>query len=108
MYSIIFQFVSTQVINSLHRREQKVTLFIITREGELLEQQLMALTNHGVTHINAEGCYLKEEKDLLYTVVSADEVKDVTALVRKLDPGAFLNIIRSDSISGRFYEEPLE
>ena len=37
-----------------------------------------------------------------------DEVKEVTALVHSLDPEAFINIIKSEGIAGRFYEEPLE
>ena len=39
---------------------------------------------------------------------TAYEVKEVTALVHSLDPEAFINIIKSEGIAGRFYEEPLE
>ena len=37
-----------------------------------------------------------------------DRVTEVTALVHSLDPEAFINIIKSEGIAGRFYEEPLE
>lgn len=108
MYSIIFQFVSTQTINTLHRKDQKATMFIVTRHGAMLEQKIMECTRHGITHLAVQGCYLKEDKDMLYTVLGEDEVKEVTALVHSLDPGAFINIIKSEGIAGRFYEEPLE
>lgn len=108
MYSIIFQFVSTQIIERFHQKDQKVTLFIVTNIPELLEQELMEFTHHGVTRLNGKGCYLKEDKYLLYTVVGADEVKDVVQLVRKLDSTVFINSIKSAGITGRFYQEPIE
>lgn len=108
MYSIIFQFVSTQIIERFHQRDQKVTLFIITKNEKLLEENLLEYTHHGVTKFFGEGCYLKEDKTMLYTVVGADEVKDVIDFVRKLDPEVFVNIIRSQGVTGRFYQEPIE
>lgn len=108
MYSIIFQFVSTQIIERFHQRDQKVTLFIVTNEPDHLEQELMNYTHHGVTHIEGKGCYLKENKAMLYTVVGADEVKDVIHLVKELDPQVFINIVKSEGITGRFYQEPIE
>ena len=99
MYSIIFQFVSTQVIERLHRRDHKVTLLIITKEGETIGQELLEYTHHGVTKFEGQGCYLKENKTMLYTVVGADEVKDVVHLIRELDSHVFINII---------YQEPIE
>lgn len=108
MYSIIFQFVSTQIIERFHQRDQKVTLFIVTNKPDFLEEELMNYTHHGVTHIEGRGCYLKENKAMLYTVVGADEVKDVIQLVKKLDSQVFINIVKSEGVTGRFYQEPIE
>ena len=108
MYSIIFQFVSTQIIERFHQRDQRVTLFIVTSKAQLLEQELMSYTHHGVTRLEGQGCYLKENKALLYTVVGADEVKDVVHLVKALDSKVFINTVKSEGITGRFYQEPLE
>lgn len=108
MYSIIFQFVSTQVIERLHRRDHRVTLLIITKEGETMGQELLEYTHHGVTRFEGQGCYLKEDKTMLYTVVGADEVKDVVQLIRKIDSHVFINIINSEGVTGNFYQEPIE
>lgn len=108
MYSIIFQFVSTQVIERLHRRDHKVTLLIITKEGETIGQELLEYTHHGVTKFEGQGCYLKENKTMLYTVVGADEVKDVVHLIRELDSHVFINTMNSEGVTGNFYQEPIE
>ena len=44
----------------------------------------------------------------LYTVVSANEVKDVIEFVKSIDQKAFINITKSIKIDGRFYQEPIE
>ena len=46
---------------------------------------------------------------MLYTVLGEDdEVKEVTALVRSLDPEAFINIIKSEESREDSMREPLE
>ena len=108
MYSIIFQFVSTQVIERFHQRNQQSTLMIITSHPEKITQSLMEYTHHGITSFEGMGCYLKEDKTLLYTVVGKDEVNDVIRFVKKADPQVFINILKSEGIKGNFYMEPLE
>ena len=63
-------------------------------------------TNHDATLIKGEGCYLKQECNMLYSVVGRDEVRKVLNRVRETDPGAFVNMIRTESLSGRFYQRP--
>lgn len=108
MYSIIFQFVSTQVIERFHQRDQKVTLFVITSKPEELSNKIMAYTHHGVTKFDGEGCYLKEKKTMLYTIVGAGEAKDLVRFIKKEDPEVFINTVKSKSIVGKFYQEPME
>lgn len=108
MYSIIFQFVSTQMIEKFHQKNQQATLFIITSVPDIIETNLLSYTHHGITRFDGKGCYLKENKVLLYTVVGADEVKDVVSFVKKVDPQVFINIIKSSGVKGNFYQEPIE
>lgn len=108
LYSIIFQFVSTQVISRLYQRDQKTTLFIITNIAKSLEKDLLEYTHHGITRFDGTGSYHDEKRTLLYMVISSNEVRDVTAFIRSKDPNAFINITKSVKIDGRFYQEPLE
>ena len=108
MYSIIFQYVSTQMIERFHQRNQQSTLLIITSYPEKIVDSLMEYTHHGITKFKGMGCYLKEEKTMLYTVVGKDEVNDVVRFVKKADPSVFINIVKSEGIKGNFYTEPLE
>lgn len=106
LYSIIFQFTSTQVLHTLHRRYQKQTLLIVTKKPDEVYEAIKELTNHDATLIKGQGCYMKKECDILYSVVGRDEVRKVLNRVRETDPAAFVNMIRTESLSGRFYQRP--
>jgi uncharacterized membrane-anchored protein YitT (DUF2179 family) len=106
LYSILFQFTSTQLLNHLYHRYQKVTLFVITNKAEDLYKIIESMTHHGATIFHGEGCYKKEERDLLYSVVSGDDVQKLLPAIRNTDPGAFINFVSSTQILGKFYRKP--
>ena len=108
MYSIIFQFVSTQVIERFYQKDQQVTLFIVTGKADKIEEGLLTYTHHGMTRLEGKGCFLKEDKTLFYTVIGADEVKDVTDFVKKVDNEVFINAVKSEGVTGNFYQQPIE
>ena len=108
MYSIIFQYVSTTTIEKFNQRNQQSSLFIITSYPEKIADSLLKYTHHGINSFEGMGCYLKQEKTLLYTVVGKDEVNDVIKFVKQTDPSVFINIVKSEGINGNFYIEPLE
>lgn len=107
LYSIIFQFVSTQTIQAFHKSDHQITMFIITNKPKLIEDEMFKLTNHGITQLNAVGAYKHEERIMLFTVISEDELNDATRVIMKCDPHAFINITNSIAVKGKFYQKPL-
>ncbi|MCI5996028.1 MAG: YitT family protein [Blautia sp.] len=105
LYSIIFQFTSTQVVHMLHKRYKKNTLFIVTRKPDEVYQNISHLTRHSATCFEGKGCYSGCSMTLLYSVVSQEEAKTVVNKVHEIDPTAFVNIIKTDFINGRFYQK---
>lgn len=108
MYSIIFQFVSTNVIERFNKRDQKVTLLVITSIPDKVEEEFLKYSHHGMTRFEGTGSYLKEEKTMLITVVGADNVKDAISLIRRVDDKVFIDVIKSMDVKGRFYMDPIE
>ena len=107
LYSIIFQFVSTQVVGALHVRYKKVTVHIITSKPDDLSEKLMIYTHHGITRFEGHGCYSNQPRTLLYTVISTEELKEVIRFVHLVDDKAFINVMKTNSLEGRFYQEPI-
>ncbi len=103
LYSIIFQFASTQVLNVLYQRYQKATILIITEHPDELYAIVNNEASHDATKLDAVGCYRNSKKYLLYTVVSSDQVKSLCASLRRADPLAFINVLQTKEILGRFF-----
>lgn len=105
LYSIIFQFTSTQVVQMLHQRYKKHTLFIVTRKPDEIYTEISQLTKHSATKFTGQGCYTGEGTSMIYSVVSREEAKHLVNKVHEIDPQAFVNIIKTDYINGRFYQK---
>lgn len=106
LYSILFQFTTTQLLNYLYRRYQKMTLFVITTQTQEVFEAIRINTHHSATVFHGEGCYNHTERDLVYSVVSGDEVRKLVPKIKKADPAAFINVVHSKQILGRFYVRP--
>lgn len=106
LYSIIFQFASTQVVHMLDPRFKRTTLFIISDRAQEVYEQIKDTTHHGATLFRGTGLYNGEERDMLYSVIAGDQVKQITRAVRDIDPRAFINILKTDQVAGNFYRRP--
>ena len=106
LYSIIFQYASTQMLHMLYKRYQKQTLFIITEKQEEVYEEIKNITNHDATLFKGIGCYRKQECNMLYSVVGSDEIHKVVTKIREIDGQAFINIMKTEQITGRFYKKP--
>lgn len=106
MYSIIYQFITTQVLHLLYKRYQKHTLFIITDKPIEVYKEIREETNHGATLFKGIGCYKNEERNMIYSVVSSDEIHAVLARIKRVDKDAFVDIIQTERTAGFFYDKP--
>ena len=104
LYSIIYQFVSTQALELLYKRYQKETLFIVTTHPKEICDSISTLTHHGATIIEGKGSFEHCERNVVYSVVGREEYKKVVQVIREIDDRAFINSLRTDEISGRFYK----
>lgn len=106
LYSIIFQFASTQILNFLYRRYAKTTLLIITEKTDEVFSIIHSLTNHSGTVFSGRGCYGNAEREMIYTVLSSEESSKVAREIRKIDPDAFINMLQTKELLGRFFRRP--
>ena len=106
LYSMIFQFCTTQALHALFRRYQHRTLWIVTDRPDDVYGIIRDATHHGATLFQGTGLYKNEPRSMIYTVLSGDDIRRVVRDVRAADPHAFINAQRTDSLTGRFYRRP--
>lgn len=105
LYSIIFQYASTQMIHMLFKHYQKETLFIVTTEPEKVSNIIYEKSNHGATFIKSEGTHLHTESTIVYSVVAKDQYLSVVRAIKNQVPDAFINTVDTESLTGRFFQK---
>lgn len=106
LYSIIFQFCSTQVIQVLYKRYKKETLFIISEKSDEVYHAIREMTNHDATLFKGIGCYEGKEKTLIYSVINSEAKRELLPLIRSIDEHAFINVVKTEELDGRFHDIP--
>ena len=107
LYSIIFQFASTQVVRMMDPDGRRMTLFIVTgreKAGGVCAQ--IQDTRHTATLIEGVGLYNGEPCVMIYSVVGSNQLRRLTRKVKQADPQAFVNVIRTEKLMGNFYRDP--
>ena len=106
LYSIIYQFCSTQVIQMLNKRYKKETLFIISDKSNEIYHAIRETTNHDATLFQGIGCYEEKEKTLIYSVINTEAKRQLIPMIRSIDPHASINIVKTEELEGRFHNTP--
>jgi len=106
LYSIIFQYVTTAALKVLYKNYQQRTLLIVTNKPDDIFKNIYKLTNHGATLVDCLGSFGKDTRTLLYSVVTASEVKKLIPVIMQIDPNAFVNVLKTYQLNGRFYQRP--
>ena len=108
LYSIIFQYTSTQVLHMLYKKYQQETVFAVTNRAEEVYDAIAGTTHHGATIIEGQGAYEDRERKIVYSVVSSAESKKVIRAIKEADPHAFVNLMKTEQVAGKFYQKPNE
>ena len=107
MYGIVYLFVVMLVVDVINTRNKKAQIQIIT-QVEGIEHVLIANFPHSATTLKGRGGYSNAERNIIYMVVSSNEVRKVVSLVKKVDPHSFVTVTSLIQAYGNFYIKPIE
>ncbi len=105
-YSIIYQFVTVQVVHVMYRTYQHQTLMIVTEKPDRVCEAIHRISHHGATVVDAKGGLSGQKTSLVLSVVAADDTASIYALCKSLDPNAFIGTVSTSRVIGRFYLRP--
>lgn len=107
MYALISIFVVTKVINTIVEGvNYSKFVYIISDHSDEIARELMNGLNRGVTGINGEGMYTKENKKILFVVCPSNEIAKLQHAVLSVDDKAFITISDAREVMGRGFTEP--
>lgn len=104
MYSVIAYFIAFKAIDIIiEGLNESKSVTIISNNPDEISEAIIARLGRGVTHVYGKGGYTKEEKELLYCIVTRLEVAKLKSIVHEHDPSAFIAIEHvADVMGGRF------
>lgn len=105
LYTIISIYCMTQVIDALHTSHQKVTAMIITTNSDAVVQGIAEQMARGMTLLPSIGGYSKAEGRMIMMVITRYELYDLEQIVHSIDENAFMNIVPTQTVLGRFANE---
>ncbi|WP_191272635.1 YitT family protein [Neobacillus kokaensis] len=102
LYTLVFLYTSTRVIDTIHTRHSKLTAFIITKKADEMKKAIHAKLVRGITMIPGKGAFSNETRDIMMIVITRYELFDLERVIKEVDPNAFTNIIQTTGVYGFF------
>lgn len=93
MLTIIILYVGTKVMDfMIEGLNPKKAITIISEKQDQIAEMVITQMDRGVTVLSGHGYYTKKPKEVLYIVISKQEVSTLKKIVRSIDTAAFLTI----------------
>ncbi len=106
MLTIVLLYIATKVMDFIiEGLNPKKAVTIISREQDRIAEQVNLVMNRGVTVLQGRGYYTKESKEVLYIVISKQEVATLKKIVKAADKDAFLTIHDVRDVFGEGFVE---
>ena len=106
LYSIVYQYVSTQTLHLMYRNYQQETLFVVTSKAQEVCDSIYKVCHHGASILETEGSHEHNHLKMVYSVVSGADAKKAIHVAQEIDPNAFINSIHTTELRGNFYLKP--
>ncbi len=84
--------------------QQSSQIFIIAKDPNLMADTITKMAHRGVTLIDSKGWYTKEENKIVMVVCRKRESSQILAIVRSVDPNAFITVGSVMSVYGQGFE----
>ena len=101
MYSLIAYFICSRMIDAVSTGlDSSKGIFIITTCYDDVSDAIVHDMHRAVTRLHGQGGFLKDDKDVLYCVISRLEVTKLKQVVRDIDPSAFITVFDVQEVEG--------
>lgn len=105
MYSWIVIFVTGKVIDiTMQGMAYDKSLFIISKEFELIRNKIINDLERGGTYIPGKGMFNDAEKTIIFTVLNRRELAILQEYIHQVDPDAFVTVTDVNEILGEGFK----
>ena len=103
IYSVIYNFFASMVLDRMHKQNINVQALIFTKEDkDDLSKFVMEKLGRGITWWNATGAYSGADIHVLCVCLSKYEIEELLHVVHTIDPTAFITVQEGTRVYGAF------
>ncbi|EIT1173359.1 YitT family protein [Listeria innocua] len=108
LFTVVSLYISTKVLDFiLEGYNPKKSVTIISDYYEEIATEIDANLERGITLFNGQGFYMRQDKKILYIVISRDQLLPLTKIVNKYDEKAFFIINDVQSVVGEGFTKQI-
>lgn len=114
MYTLVAVFISAKVIDFMQQGAYSgKAAFIISEKSQEISSCILKQMDRGVTVLKGTGSFSGADKEILYCVVSRNELIRLKTIIEKVDPHAFVTVNDVQDVIGEGftldeYKRPIE
>ena len=101
LYTLIFLYVSIYfmdlVVVGFSKRK---AVLIISDHWEKISQEILKKDRRGVTVIEGSGGYKKENKQIIYSIITFQDLPQLKRMISEIDPNAFVVVMDTLEVMG--------
>ncbi|QIB28189.1 YitT family protein [Caloranaerobacter azorensis] len=105
MYTLIALYTAYKIVDKVQEGlDTKKNVIIISDKSQELGEAIQKKLQRGVTFLKGEGGYTKNNKNVIYCIVTSTQVGKLKEIVEEVDPSAFMTINNIQEVKGRGFK----
>jgi uncharacterized membrane-anchored protein YitT (DUF2179 family) len=109
MLTILMLFIATKVMDYIiEGLNSKRNVTIVSSNFNEIAKKVNEEMDRGVTVLTGYGFYTKQKKDILYIIISKQEITHLRKIVKEIDPKAFITVQDVRDVFGEGFVEMTE
>ncbi len=106
LYSIIAIFVASKIIDLvIEGINTSIMVYVISSKNNEIAEKITNDIKRGVTIIDSQGYYTKQNQNMLCCVISKYQIQEVKELISRIDNKAFVIITQAKEVLGYGFKE---
>lgn len=107
VFTLVSMFISANLTDKVVEGfNRKKTIYIVSYNTDEIVNSILQEVGRGATILRGEGAFTRQEKKVIFVVVSLTQIAKIKALVQKADPYAFMIMHDAAEVMGRGFTLP--
>ena len=86
-------------------KKSSYQLLVFSNKHKEIADYITDVMSRGVTVLNAQGWYTKQQKDVLLIIINQKEFPQLSKVIKDIDPRAFMSVSPTSNVYGEGFDE---